>query len=299
MIIKAKYITTFALALLLISGCTVERPAEYYDTVAARSNALVKLSDKTIDIYSLKLSASLLTAVDVTNLDTARQFTISEIAYPGLVPDSIFSAKIDMLDYTNFLSAIKNFLSQSDRVDLPMFYTVSNNFALEYQRESGLRMTGDSSRVFTIPSADTDSFLVFLMSLPILAEKDTIPGLQAKLDSIEVLASTHKKKIVKQYSLKPLQLISKNFKSDPIPRSSKHQVKIDFEVYNPNLYNCEFSASFSLNSQAGNTFYSFLSEGNLIESRKQRKFTAACNLSEFEAKRIDNIRIQILDTSRK
>lgn len=299
MIKKTTNITIIIFILLLASGCSVERPPEYYDTVAARTNALVKLSRKKLDIFNLKLTAELYTAIDVTNLDTAKQLVFTEIEYPDSVMDSLFSVKVDFLDFNNFVNAVRNFLSQSKRVDLPLFYVVNNDFSLEYLRESGLFMIGNSDIEFRICSEAVENFLIFLMSLPILVEKDTIPGYQAKADSVDSIKAVDQKKISRQYLLKPLKLISKTFKSEPIKRSNRLQVQVIYEVYNPNLYDCEFNASFSLNSQAGNTIYSFKSEGMVIESKKQTRFVSGCNLSEFESKRISEIQIQITNTTQK
>ena len=99
MIKKTTNITIIIFILLLASGCSVERPPEYYDTVAARTNALVKLSRKKLDIFNLKLTAELYTAIDVTNLDTAKQLVFTEIEYPDSVMDSLFSVKVDFLDF--------------------------------------------------------------------------------------------------------------------------------------------------------------------------------------------------------
>ena len=299
MIKKTTTFTSIIFVLLLAAGCTSERPAEYYDTVAARTNALVKLSRKKLDIFNLRMEAELFKAIDVTNLDTARQIGFTEIGYPDSVMDSLFSVNVDFLDFNNFVNAIKNFLSQSKRVELPLYYNVNDNLSLKYQRDEGLILNENSDSALRISSASTEDFLVFLMGLPILAEQDTIPCYQVKADSVNSIKAVDQKKISRQFSLKSLQLISRTFKSEPIKRSNRLQVQVIFNVYNPNLNDCEFNATFSLNSEAGNTIYSFKSEGLVIASRKQTKFVSGCNLSEFEVKRISEVQIQITNTVQK
>jgi hypothetical protein len=147
----------------------MEKPKYFYRDLIERKDIQLETGKKTLEIYNSELIAELEIACDFTASDTARQFRLRELPAPSVSGANLFSTAIDELEYNNMLNSIKNFLSQKERVSIPMFYNVNRNLQFEYQRDTGLILKDVNGGRFLVPAVEVPSFLQFLMALPFIA----------------------------------------------------------------------------------------------------------------------------------
>lgn len=153
-----------------------DEPNHYYESISTLKDAPVKLERRELDVFNEGLKAVLETATDTTNADTARRFVLEEIERPTDINEGVFYTTVDRLDYDNFVNAVRNFLSQENRVEIPMFYDVNERLGMKFQRDTGLTLMDRETGEYTVAAGSVSDFLVFLMGLPLLAENGSTGG---------------------------------------------------------------------------------------------------------------------------
>lgn len=290
-------VLTASLTVFLLSGCAEHEPVKsYYDSVARRTEALVKFERRVIDVYQYELKVTLQTAIDVSNADTASRVLFEEVEYPMNPKGDYFQAGVDLLDYANMINALKNFIAQGSKVDMLMFYWANDNLKMEFQRDTGLTMIDSLQNSYYIPADSVIYFGEFMEFVKFSIEEDTAFTVSPKTAYIDSVIAAQTSILKKRYKYQPLKISRVSFNlSAQDKKNNKTQVDAIFIIYNPNEYRCSFFAQIVLEGKNGGIIHSFSSEKLTIESKKSQTFEIPTVIRSYQAERISRVFVETYD----
>lgn len=294
-----KLTTTILIAsiFLIIFGCSQPDVPYYYNEVAARTNALVKFKSGDLDIYDHSLKATLETAIDVTNADTAYRVILAEVIYPEEEGRrQFFRTPVEMLDFQNFANALQNMLRMRAKTDVPLIFKNNLKMEVRYLHEKGYVLTDSAGIVFTVPAGACEDFVEFMMNIPAQASSgpaDDLAGKQAFIDSVK---TAQIKKLRQVYRYRELKLQNSRFKvAAKSAKADEWQIDCKFTVTNNNVFECKFDVSIDLLGDKRGSIYHFKSEDITIPANSVEIFTRSTVLQKFQAERVKNLNVQVFN----